>query len=128
MNKTSDESAAELWRRRIESHRASGLSVRAWCRANDVHEHGFYWWRSRLGMSLPNGRSRRGVKAEAAGFAEVVVAPIATSNLTSMCAQPIRLRLSHERELILPASMPIEHVATLIRAIEGKPSSIERAS
>ena len=27
------------------SVRQSGLSIRAWCRKHDVHEHSFYWWR-----------------------------------------------------------------------------------
>jgi hypothetical protein len=30
--------------------------------------------------------------------------------------------------LILSASMPVEHIAALVRAIEGKPSTIEAAS
>jgi hypothetical protein len=45
-------------------------------------------------------------------FAEVVVAPLATST----GAEPIRLRLAGERELILPASMPVEQIALLVRS------------
>jgi hypothetical protein len=40
-------------------------------------------------------------------------------------AEAIRLRLAGERELILPASMPLEQVAKLVHALEGKPSGIE---
>lgn len=119
-----DRATADVWRERIETHRASGLSVRAWCRANDVHEHGFYWWRSRLGLSPASGRRRRGAKADVVSFAEVVVA----SASTSTGAEPIRLRLAGERELILPASMSIEHVAALVRAIEAKLSTVEASS
>jgi len=35
---------AELWRERVEVQRISGQSVRAWCLANDVREHSFYFW------------------------------------------------------------------------------------
>ena len=42
----------DAWRRRIDDQRASRQSIRAWCAANDTHEHTFYWWRSRLGLSL----------------------------------------------------------------------------
>ena len=115
MDTTKDRTTADVWRERIEAHQASGLSVRAWCKANDVHEHGFYWWRSRLGLSPAGGRRRRGVKADVVRFAEVVVTPVATST----CAEPIRLRLAGERELILPASTPVERIATLVRAIEA---------
>lgn len=118
---TKDRATADVWRERIEAHRASGLSVRAWCRANDVHEHGFYWWRSRLGLSPATGRRRRGAKSDVVvkaspftRFAEVVVAPVTTS----MC-EPIRLRLAGERELLLPASMAVEQIAALVHAIEA---------
>jgi hypothetical protein len=40
-------------------------------------------------------------------------------------AEPLRLRLVGERELILPASMPPEQVARLVHAIEAKPSTIQ---
>jgi hypothetical protein len=34
-------------------------------------------------------------------------------------AEPLRLRLAGERELIFPATMPLEQVAKLIHAIEA---------
>jgi hypothetical protein len=51
-------------------------------------------------------------------FAELVVAP-------AVISEPMRLRLSRDRELILPAGMPMADVAALVRAIEGQPSTIE---
>jgi hypothetical protein len=102
---------AEAWRERIAAHRNSGQSIRAWCRANNHHEHAFYWWRSRLGLSLksPAKRRRGGVVAKPIKFAEVVMNH----------AEPMYLRLGGGRELILPASMPIESIARLVHAIEG---------
>ena len=109
---------AELWRERIEAQRASGMSIRAWCRDNDVHEHGFYWWRTRLGLSPAGVRRRRSLDVRSVKFAELVVTP-------PVISEPIRLRLSRDRELILPAGMPMADVAALVRAIEGQPSTIE---
>lgn len=108
---------AEAWRERIVAHRASNQSIRAWCRQNDCHEHAFYWWRGRLGLSPKSATKRPGRHPARphpqAGprFAEVVVDGTASDS--------IRLRLSGGRELVLPASMPVEHVAKLVRAIEG---------
>ena len=102
---------AELWRERIEAQRASGMSIRAWCRDNDVHEHGFYWWRTRLGLSPAGVRRRRSV-TRPMKFAEVVVTP-------PVISEPIRLRLSRDRELILPVAMSAADVAALVHAIEG---------
>jgi transposase-like protein len=118
MNKTKDDSAAELWRGRIEAQRTGELSVRAYCSANGLHEHQFYWWRRQLGLSPAVRRVRRAPTPDALRFAEVIMA----NGGTSIVAEPIRLRLSHGRELILPMSMPVQHVAMLVRAIEGLPA------
>ena len=102
---------ADAWRRRVEDQRAGGQSVRAWCLANGIREHSFYWWRARLGLSP---RQRHGSQRERAtgmppGFARVVVD-----------GAGLVLRLK-QRELIFPASMPMEQVARLLRALEDRP-------
>jgi len=101
---------ADVWRERIATQRTSGQSIRAWCRENNHHEHAFYWWRSRLGLSPKAAVKRQSHRrpAKSIKFAEVVVNR----------AEPFCLRLGGGRELVLPASMPIEHVAKLIRAVE----------
>ncbi len=38
----------ERWRERISAQQASGLSVRAYCRAQGIGEHSFYAWRQKL--------------------------------------------------------------------------------
>ncbi len=102
---------ADVWRERIAAHRASGQSIRAWCRENNHHEHAFYWWRSRLGLSPKSAAKRqRGRPARPMKFAEVVV--------ERAMAESLCLRLGGGRELILPVSMPIESIAKLVRAIE----------
>src|SRR5690349_14160660 len=51
--------AADKWRERVKAQQGSGQSIRAWCREHGCHEHAFYWWRCRLGLS-PVGAKRRG--------------------------------------------------------------------
>lgn len=105
---------AELWRERVLAQQASGQSVRGWCRANDCPEHGFYWWRVNLGLSPAPKRKRRLTrKPPAVAFARVVVEPTAPAT-----AEPILLIFAGGRQLTLPASMPVEQVARLVRAIE----------
>jgi hypothetical protein len=89
------------WRERIAAQRISGQTIRAWCRDHHQHEHAFYWWRARLGLSA--GRQR---PAQPLGFAQVIV--------NQPTAEPVRLRLAGERELIFPAAMPLEQMAKLI--------------
>ena len=97
---------ADAWREHIKTQQTSGQSIRAWCRQNDCAEHAFYWWRAKLGLSTDK---RRAFKPLA--FARVVVQPSA--------AEPLRLQLGGQRELLFPASMPLEQVAKLLRAIEA---------
>jgi len=103
---------ADAWRERIAAQRASGQSIRQWCRGNACHEHSFYWWRARLNLRPAGaaGRGRGNAGAGAIPFAEVVV---------RAAAQPLCLRLIGGRELVVPASMPVEQVAKLIRLVEG---------
>ena len=109
-------SKADTWRRHIDDQRASGQSVRAWCKVNDAQECSFYWWRAKLGLSPGKRRLRRPLRSAEAkptplAFAQVVVHPPTT--------EPLRLRFAGGHELILPASMSIEQVARLVHAIES---------
>jgi hypothetical protein len=36
------------WRRIVQGHSGSGMSVRVWCRRYRVKEVAFYWWRREL--------------------------------------------------------------------------------
>jgi hypothetical protein len=118
---------AEVWRERIAAQRTSGRSIRGWCRDNDLHEHAFYTWRSRLGLSPRPSARRHSGQRPATGlskeleFAEaVVVDPIPARH-----SESISLRLGAGRELLLPMSMPVDSIAKLIHAIEGKSPTLE---
>jgi transposase-like protein len=104
--------AGDVWRERIVAQQGSGQSVRAWCREHGCPEHGFYWWRARLGLSPTSGVKQRRVRRPSpAGFAEVIV---------GRSAEAMTLRLGGGRELLLPAAMPVEQVARLVHAIEAR--------
>jgi hypothetical protein len=38
----------QIWRRHIEQHRASGLTIRGYCAAHQLRETSFYFWRQEL--------------------------------------------------------------------------------
>lgn len=125
MDTKAKDTTAQRWRGRITAQQRSGQPIRSWCRDNGCHEHSFYWWRARLGLS-PVAAKRRGrprvIKAVA--FAKLLVEPPTTGP-----AEPIRLSLAGGRELSLPASMPIEQIARLVHAIEGaRPELVEGAA
>jgi transposase-like protein len=43
-----DKGRQATWRRVIQEHAGSGLSIRQFCRDNDLTESGFYFWRREL--------------------------------------------------------------------------------
>jgi hypothetical protein len=101
------------------AQQASGQPIRAWCRANGCHEHAFYWWRLKLGLSPAVRRPRRRAAGiERVGFTRIVLkgGPLPAGIDP---AEPIRVSLLGGRELTLPSSMPVESIAKLLRAIEG---------
>jgi hypothetical protein len=108
---------AEAWRERITAQRASGQSIRAWCGENGQHEHQFYSWRSKLGLSPQPGLRRQRRRMVQQGFAEVVVDRPVSQQVGLV--EPIRLVLCGGRELLLPASMPMERIAKLAALIEA---------
>ncbi len=112
--------SAEAWRERVTAQRASGQSIRAWCREHGHHEHAFYAWRRRLGLSPAPARKRRSRLAGPLEFAEAVMDRQAVAaSLAERSVGPILLRFAGGRELVLPASMPVGQIAGLIRELEG---------
>jgi hypothetical protein len=115
MDAETKNTTAQTWRERVAAQQASGQSIRSWCRENGCHEHSFYWWRARLGLSpVTAKRPRRSRVANAVDFARLVFQAPPTGS-----SEPMRLSLAGGRELTLPPSMPVEQIARLIRAIEG---------
>jgi len=129
-------SAAQTWRERISAQQSGGDSIRALCKQNGWHEHAFYWWRSRLGLSPRSTPRRRRKRVAQPGFTEVMVEQSAATQLTgglverpgAGVVEPICIRLGGGRELVLPVSMADERVAALIHLIEGKPPTIKGRS
>jgi hypothetical protein len=137
--------AATVWRRRIRQQQAGGLSIRAFCRANDCPEALFYYWRVRLGLRPGVAESehtrdpaaassrRSPVDGQTPGFARAVLRPEGASSTgrvnghTGPAAElAIRLRLRGGRELLLPAGMTPMHLAQLVAALEALPDEGDR--
>jgi hypothetical protein len=98
-----------MWRRVVAGHSKSGMSIRAYCAKHRVKEPAFYWWRARLAR-----RDAVRPVAPAAAFVPVVVEAPA-----SVPVGDIMMELRGGRVLRLPASLTMEKVGALVRAIEG---------
>jgi hypothetical protein len=101
------------WRVVLKQFAASGPGIREFCAARRLKETAFYFWRreiQRRDRRAPRRRTSRPLS-----FAKVIFHP----PQAAMTGEGLRLVLGHGRELLLPASMPVQHVAALVRAIEG---------
>jgi hypothetical protein len=117
-----DPAREQSWRRFLKQFAASGQSVRAFCTARRLKEAGFYFWRAEIQRrdgQAPVRVQRSGTRRPIA-FANVLLRPAARE-------EDLRLRLGDGRELLLPASWPVEQLAALVRAIEGQTASEEAA-
>ena len=54
----------KLWAERIGDCRSSGMSVRAWCRKNEISEKTYYYWQRRLYQQMVSA-------TECVDFAEI---------------------------------------------------------
>ena len=94
------------WRRMVRGHAGSGMSIRAYCAQQGVKDAAFYWWRAEL--------ARRDAARSAAAFVPVVLEPAA-----AVSAEGMIIELRGGRALRLPASLTMEKIGELIRAVEG---------
>jgi hypothetical protein len=96
------------WRRLVEQHRTSGLSVRAFCARQRVTEPGFYAWRREIG--------RRDLEGKATPAFVPVVLPRAKPPEND---GHIVIELRGQRVLRLPPELSMARVTELVRAIEA---------
>jgi transposase-like protein len=94
------------WRRVVAKQARSGMSIRAYCAKHGVKDPAFYWWRAEL--------ARRDAARSAAAFVPVVVKPA-----TAVSAEGMIIELRGGRALRLPASLTMEKIGELVRAVEG---------
>lgn len=115
------------WRARLKQHAASGLSVRAFCRHEEVTESAFYFWRrviaERDGEKAPPASpiSERRTASPSSerrpalpSFVPVTVAGLPTDT------KSIAIELAEGRVLRLPESITAARLAELVHALESR--------
>jgi hypothetical protein len=119
-----DPAKEQSWRKLLKQFAASGQGVRAFCAARQLKESALYFWRSEIqrrdGRVLP--RKQHAMPRRHA-FARVLVQP----PIGPATEAGPRLGLGGGRELLLPASWPVEQLAALLRAIESQPPAEDAA-
>jgi transposase-like protein len=114
-----DPERERFWRDALRRHKGSGLTVRAFCAGEQLAETAFHAWRRILRERDAERRPTPApAPAPAPTFVPVVVRE-ADRPEPAAAAAGIAVELRGGRVMRLPASMPAEQVARLVRAIEG---------
>ena len=107
-NRIRDPGREAFWRRTLTAFGKSGLSVRAFCRREKLHESAFYAWRRTIKERGPRQRGRK----------RPAFMPLVLDNIPA--AAGITLELRGGRTLRLSESFPVERLAALVRAVEAE--------
>jgi len=119
-----DPAKERFWRQLLKQFAASGQSVREFCAARRLKQTALYFWRAEV--QRRDGRAaapRWQSTPRRLAFAKLMVQP----PILAAEQADLRLRLGNGRELLLPASWPVQRVADLLRAIESQPSAEDAA-
>jgi transposase-like protein len=102
-----DPAKEALWRDTFKRFAASGLSVREFCKRENVTESAFYAWRRTIG-------ERDDVGDSGPAFVPAVINGKAEQH------EPLALKLASGLELRLPLAISATRLAELVRALERR--------
>ena len=98
------------WRSLVSEQEESGRSVAAFCRAREVSESLFYYWKKRLQeTAMPQ-------------FVEVQVAkpPLRSRHSRRALGSTIEVRLGNGRSLLVAPSFDASHLRALLAVVESE--------
>ena len=107
-----------IWRRHLEQHCSSGVTARAYCRANTLRETSFFYWKNEI--------SRRDREAAAEPNPVPAFVPVAVIDTPALRDAPIDVRLAEGHRVRIRAGCDrglLADVLVMLRrsASEGRP-------
>lgn len=112
-NHRRDPQRETLWRKLLARQATSGLSVRAFCRRQQVTESTFYAWRRTIHQRDAEAKSRA---SHSRPSQQPAFLPLVVDN--DRREDGIMLELAGGRVLRLPESTSVERLAELVYALE----------
>lgn len=107
-----------FWRAAIDRQATSGLSVRAFCRAQSLSEPSFYAWRRALAERDVTAVATRAASSNACATSGPSFLPV--SVVPPIAQTSIVLELIGGHVLKLPSSTPISQLVELILALDHR--------
>lgn len=116
-NNDRDTAKEAFWRRVVDGHVDSGLTVRAYCGQQRVTEASFYAWRRTLAERDASGNSRSGRKSTTQRKPQPTFVPAIVTD--TLPRQPIIIELAAGRRLQLPSDIAPARLAEVVHALEA---------
>jgi len=82
-------SREEFWREHVAAWEKSGQSIRGYCRAQELSEAGFHFWK----RELKRRDERRASEARRPAFAEVRIAAVHEAFIEIVCGESRRIQV-----------------------------------
>jgi hypothetical protein len=115
-----DPAREKAWRKRFAQWKESGLSIRDFCRRNELKENTFHYWRSELKRRDQNRASKGGRKAEASpvSFATFQMATPLPYSGERLYADEFEISFSNGKRVRFRAGIPMEALREILQIIE----------
>jgi len=115
--KMRDATKERLWREAVKRFARSGLSVRAFCRQENLLESAFYFWRREIACRDEETQTR--AKAPRRAPRQPDFLPVCVTETVARPAS-ITLELAGGRVLRLPDAIPAARLAEIVAALEAE--------
>lgn len=99
----------QFWRQALADFRASGLSIRDFCRGRGLHESAFYFWRRELTQ-----RDRR--QPSRAASTQLAFVPVRV-----IASVPLEVVLRSGQVVRVGPGFEAAHLQAVVAALEGRP-------
>jgi len=111
-SKQTDMEKKRYWQRMVREATRSKLSIREFCRQNQLKESQYFWWQRKLnGNRRPKGFQKAGNKRNGASFALV-------SNEPEVTDASIELILQNGRRLRISRGVDEQTLRSVLAAVE----------
>ncbi len=120
-NAKRDAAREVFWRQAVQRQATSGLTVRAFCRREDLAESNFYAWRRTIARRDQEAKAQRGGKAKRPKPMPTFV-PVAVNDRSEHEAGVV-LELGGGRRLQFSDSIEPNRLAAIVHALEAEAMS-----
>lgn len=114
----------QIWRRHLEQQRSSGVTARAYCRANALHESAFFFWKKEIAKRDSESASRTTDASPAAPAAPAFMPVAVIDPLPDRTETPIDIRLAEGHRVRVRSGCDRDLLADVLAMLRRSSSEV----